>query len=209
MRSLFCVHGAWSTGKSFSWLVEMMRKEHLVDDVVLFSYSIQTTTLDEIVARAYDEMKAHPSKEFVVVGHSLGGLISLSLDIHPKVSSIITVASPLYGLTINRFLKAMLSFRSPYLLDACHDSYSQFMVGLKERKYTKPVTCLVSEKGYSPFMFEQNDGVISYRSQTSWQPENANIIRVPANHHEILMSSELVEEVQKNLINGYKPKEVK
>jgi hypothetical protein len=49
-----------------------------------------------------------------------------------------------------------------------------------------PVLHLIANRGYNPFIYEDNDGVLSIKVQTGWSC--GEISEISANHYEILQS---------------------
>lgn len=190
--SLFVIHGAWSTSNTFNCLVNTLKDT----PVYKFDYDCHQYTLSEIVKQAKKALtKINGST--IIIGHSLGGIIALSLEQEPSVKKIITVASPIAGLKFPKLAEAFLSYRAPIISDIVQDS--RFMINLKKKKFTKEIKILVSNMGYNPMILEKNDGVVTFSSQTSWVPNNADIIHIDANHHEILQTKEFIETVTNNL----------
>lgn len=73
-------------------------------------------------------------------------------------------------------------------------SHGEFIRNLSRSEINLPVQHIISTKGFHPWIYEPNDGVIPIRSQTaiSWGKTN----EIPANHAEIMMSNETVDMVR-------------
>ena len=57
-----------------------------------------------------------------------------------------------------------------------------------------PVLHLIANKGFNPFIYEDNDGVLPLKVQTGWSC--GDIEEIAANHYEILQSDATVGAVQ-------------
>lgn len=174
---IMCIHGAWSSSVSFNHLASRIR-----GDWVRCSYA-PSDNLPDIIRR-FDESCTDPC---VVIGHSLGGIIALNLHDNPNVLGIATMASPLAGLQLT-YLAKFLS-RSDLICDASSDS--AVMRRTRSISYSKPVLHLVSTRGFNPFAYEPNDGVVPMRSQRDWHC--GEIVDIDANHYEILQHPDAVQ----------------
>jgi len=182
IKNIFAIHGAWSSEISFTHL-ESKIKGHWQ----MFSYDHANESMDQIIERANSEI----SESSIVIGHSLGGIVALNMDSNPLVRGIITLASPLAGLEMN-LLQLYLS-RSNLLGQITNDS--RIIKQMKQHDYTKPVLHIVANRGYNPFIFEKNDGVLPYKIQTGWICGSK--IEVDANHYEILQSPQTVDHINR------------
>lgn len=176
---IMCIHGAWSSPVSFNHLSSKIKGEW-----VPCSYS-PSESLATIISRFNSEC-AEPC---VVVGHSLGGVIALNLHDNQHVAGIVTMASPLAGLQVN-YLTRFLS-RSDLIGDVASDSH--IMRRTKTRVYEKPVLHLISTRGFNPFVYEENDGVVPLKSQRDWSC--GEVVDVAANHYEILQHPDSIAQV--------------
>jgi len=192
---LFLIHGLWSTKNTFNYL------ERYLYNNIHFQYDSNNTSLTSIVNDAKLQLDSIKTP-VVLVGHSMGGLIALSLEDHPMVSQVITVASPLSGIKYNKLVEAYYMFNAPILQDV--GRHSIFMRNLHLKNYTKPIHCITATRGFNPMLFEPNDNVLTVESQESWMPENAKTLRIDANHHEIVQTREFVEYVGNIQWNGWK-----
>ena len=193
--NLVLIHGAWSTSNTFNCLINAIEStENLT--IIKINYDCQKHSLSEIISRIKKELTSF-KQPTIVVGHSLGGIIALSLEQEPSIKRIITLASPISGLQYPKIAEAFLSFRAPIIKDITYDS--KFMMNLRKKKFKKPIDILVSTSGYNPMILEKNDGVVTVSSQTYWIPSTGKIKYVSANHHEILQTKEFIETVKKHL----------
>lgn len=180
------IHGAWSSSISFNHISSKIAAscEH-------FQYDHHSEGMRQIIQRARDSI-TRPS---ILIGHSLGGIVALAVEDHPMVQGIVTLASPLTGLDLN-LIQVYLS-RSSLVSEITNRSH--LMRDLHRHAYQKPVLHLVANRGYNPFIYEQNDGVLPYKVQTGWTC--GDMREIAANHYEILQSTETVSEIAKFLRN--------
>lgn len=179
----FFIHGAWASPASFNYLRDKLRDKY---ETAAASYDCQKMAVADMIDTTREHMygACRPGDNNIVVGHSLGGLIALSLEDEPLVSRVVTIASPLAGLQMNRLMEFYLSFRSPILGKIA--AGSNFISSLHSKKYTKPIDTIVAAKGFNPLLTEPNDGVLTIECQTSWLPPNARLRPIAASHFDIL-----------------------
>ena len=178
VTNIFAIHGAFSSPRIFNLLRLRLGKGYQWD---FLDYSSRTGDIDGLVNIA--RMKKEPCH---LIGHSMGGLVALSVANEPWVRSITMVSCPVGGLDVNIF-QACLS-RSDFMNEL--SSHGEFIRRLSKTKIDRPVQHVVSTSGFHPWIYEPNDGVITIRSQTitSW----GKVHEIPANHAEIMMSDEMV-----------------
>ena len=176
---IFAIHGAFSTPTIFNYLRLRLSK----CDWRFLDYHEDVKGVDDICARAVIDRPSH------VIGHSMGGLIALALAADPNVISITTVATPLDGLGVNA-LQAYLT-RSGFINEVAYRS--MFMQRLHRTKYSQPVQHLISTAGFNPYMYEDNDGVVTLKSQRGWAA--GPTIEIAANHAEIMLRDETVAQL--------------
>ena len=173
-KSILAIHGAFSSPIVFNYL-----ESQLCDlDWNYLNYEKMFNNINAIIDQTRAAYTGGQPKH--LVGHSMGGLIALALENEPWVRSVTTVATPLNGLEI----KPMMSMwsRSNFLQDIAKGG--DFIRGIQRQRFTKPVQHLVSLSGFSPWIYEANDGVISLASQRAWTVGKSH--DVDANHGEIM-----------------------
>lgn len=179
---ILAIHGAWSSSISFNFLkskikpkvwetIDYDHRKHSYEDIL----NMSTGVINE---------------PYVAIGHSLGGLIALHQSQNPFCKGIITLASPLAGLDLNLIqlylsrssLIGKIASSSREIRDIHHLNYDHV-----------PVLHLIANKGYNPFIYEDNDGVLPIKVQTGWTC--GEVVEVLANHYEILQSDKTLFEV--------------
>lgn len=192
-RDLLLIHGAWSSPTTFNYLREKLKGCKALGATTCVEYDTNTNSIRDII-NVCNKFLDKSTNPVVVVGHSMGGIIAVNLHDHANVDSIVTVACPLSGLNINKFLQVLIAYRTPSISDIMH--LSPFIMQTHSHEYTKPITCLITTKGYNPAWYEKSDGVVSVSSQKRWVPNSARIHEIPYNHHEVLQSEEFYEVVR-------------
>lgn len=177
MVNIVSIHGAWSSPVSFNHIQSKIKANWQN-----ISYDHSSETVQDILDRSEREID-QPS---IIIGHSLGGIVAMNLHDHPMVKKIITLASPLSGLELN--LVQLYFSRSELIKQITNDSIH--IRNMKMRTYTKPIMHLIANRGFNPFIYEKNDGVLPLKIQTNWTA--GKVMEVDANHYEILQSNDTV-----------------
>jgi pimeloyl-ACP methyl ester carboxylesterase len=179
-ENILAIHGAFSSPRIFNFIRFKSKgyKWHF------FDYANETAGIVDLIKSVNSVESAH------VVGHSMGGLIALGIASQPWVKTISTIATPLGGLDIN-LIQSYLS-RSQFVNEIA--SHSEFIGNLKQLSVGKPVQHLISCQGFSPWMYEPNDGVVTLRSQKA--PSFGQAHEIQANHAEIMLDNETVQKLQ-------------
>lgn len=174
------LHGAWSSSTSFNHISSQISAswQH-------FDYDHKTEGMRQIIHRARESI----TRPCLLIGHSLGGIVALSLEDHPLVRGIITLASPLTGLDLN-LIQVYLS-RSGLIAEITNRSH--IIKDIHRHQFTKPVLHLIANRGYNPFIYEHNDGVLPYAVQTGWAC--GDMREIAANHYEILQSQDTLRQI--------------
>lgn len=199
-KNLVLIHGAWCSKQGFNYITKKVLDDTNVGNIHCFEYDCQKETMAQIVHRAklqlYEVSKN--GLKTVVVGHSMGGLIALKLSQRSIVSRAITLAAPLSGLKVNRWLHTFLLWHAPILRDIVPDS--TFIRNLHKKPFDKtPIDVLVANEGFNPMIYEPSDGVVTIDTQMRWVPPGATLYTVKANHSEILQAPETILRVERAL----------
>ena len=179
-NNIFAIHGAFSSPRIFNYLKHKIGKKY---NWQFLDYQNETSGLSTIINSIKPPNSAH------IIGHSMGGLIALGLANHPWVQSITTIATPLGGVDVN-LIQAYLS-RSEFIKEIA--SHSEFIINLRKQLINKPVQHLISTHGFSPWIYESNDGVVTLRSQRAMN--FGEVHNIPANHSEIMLDTLTAEKL--------------
>jgi pimeloyl-ACP methyl ester carboxylesterase len=180
-ENIFAIHGAWSSPVSFNYL-----QTQVDANWTTLSYDHTRDGMRDIIYNA--NMKL--DRPCTVIGHSLGGIVALHLHDNPFVERIITLASPLAGLELN--LIQLYFSRSNLIGQIAKDSH--IIKDMKRATYTKPIIHLVAANGFNPFIYEDNDGVLPVKIQTSWGC--GEFYKIDSNHYEILQHADTVAAIR-------------
>lgn len=144
-------------------------------------YSQHTHTVDQALDYIRKQL-LEIQEPFHLVGHSMGGLLCLSLAANTNIRSISTIATPLGGLEFD-FWQYWLT-RDQLIHDLYY--FSPLIKRIHKSKYMQPVQHLISTKGHNPFLFKPSDGVVSLSSQRAWKA--GKIHEIASNHAEVMLN---------------------
>lgn len=181
MKSIYAIHGAFSSPAIFNYLIDQFGPQYTWQ---FLDYHNETLGILDVIKNAKLVEPAH------VVGHSMGGLIALGLINNEYVTSVTTIACPLGGIEISPMQKWYS--RTSFVNDI--SSTGDFIKTIKNSVITKPVQHLISTCGFNPWMYEPNDGVIPIKSQRAYSLGSTHDIS--ANHVEIMLCKDTVKLLQ-------------
>lgn len=199
-KNLFLIHGAWCSKQGFNYITKKILDDTNVGYIHCFEYDCQKESMADIVRRAKLQLLevSKNGLKTVIVGHSMGGLVALKLSQRSTVSRTITLASPLSGLKVNRWLHAFLLWHAPILRDIVPNA--DFIRNLHKKPFDKnPIDIIIANQGFNPMIYEPSDGVITIDTQMKWTPDGANVYTVQANHSEILQAPETILMIERAL----------
>lgn len=171
------VHGLNQSHFSFNYLRAAL-PEH---EAVLVNYQSHQPLRDSI-----DEVRKQlPKKgEFCLVGHSLGGIISvlMAAEHHDRVKALATISSPFGG------SKAATALRwipgHPKIIEDITPTSGKIEL-ISQLRLDVPTLVMVSTAGQLPTSPEPNDGIVTISSQKALK--FGRKVEIKANHFEVLM----------------------
>ncbi len=175
MRILY-VHGAGGSEQSFNWIHKCL-PEHTA---VFFNYSVK-----ESISATINRLVPLIDRPTVLLGHSLGGIITATCAELPEVQKLITLCAPFGGVPHAELL-SMFSYESLFR-DLCF--HSPLLTALRSKTILIPHLAIVANSGM-PLLKEPNDGVLTVSSQTAI---DMTYEMLPLNHFEVLLSMKVVE----------------
>lgn len=179
---ILAIHGAWSSSTSFNYI----KSKILPKSWELVDYDHRKHSYEDILNMSIGLM----DEPYIAIGHSLGGLIALHQCQDVLCRGIITLASPLAGLDLN-LIQLYLSRASLISKIASSSREIREIHNLSFDHLS--VLHLIANKGYNPFIYEDNDGVLPIKVQTGWSC--GKMVEIPANHYEILQSEKTLFEI--------------
>lgn len=187
MTSIWFVHGAGASARSFTWLQQQLgpHQPHFL------SYDV-----DESTASCIDRLNMAISLEtepVTLIGHSLGGIIGRICAKHPKVSRLITLCAPFGGIRQMNYMEVFN--RAPMFHDL--STYSVLLSNMRTDTLKAPHLAIVGTHGL-PFTSEPNDGVVTVESQTAIPYQKYLVFEL--NHFEVLLSPEVATSMNKFLV---------
>ena len=184
--TLVFIHGLNQTHLSFShW------KNTFQENALTVDYESRQPLADSIAQVS----KALPKKdELILVGHSLGGVIStlIALNDSHNVQKVVTISSPLGGSKAAVYARWIVGGIRVFS-DITPTSPS--IIRLSKEAPKAPVLSIVSVAGSFLNSNEPNDGIVTVASQKALP--YAKKVEVKANHFEVLMHDKTVDTIRK------------
>lgn len=179
------IHGFNSSSRSFNYVVSCL-PAHEVVNISYDSHQRLEASLEQVI-------KQLPKKPITLVGHSLGGLISVLVAMkHPeRVTKLITISSPLAGSRAAGTLRWIPGY--PKVLTDIAPS-SKFVLALETVKLETPTLSIISTGGNLSISGEANDSVVTVASQRALK--FGKKIEIKANHFEVLCHEKTVKHIQ-------------
>ncbi|CAM6054526.1 unnamed protein product [Sphagnum tenellum] len=158
MKTIWYVHGAGASSKSFVWLKTQLPRHR----TRLFEYALGES-LQDCIERLSIDVTSH-GEPGIVIGHSLGGLIASGVVNQPNINGLVTICTPFGGLAVAMFLKMLKSDQLFRDLSPLNPALRAIRKGVVASG--KPHLAIVGTSGL-PYSNEVNDGVVSLDSQTA------------------------------------------
>ena len=179
------IHGASATAESFSYIRQFVR-DHYEEPDIMLEYRSENGfahNLEHMMGRLDD------AERLYFISHSLGGIYSLFLADHYRETTRggVSLSTPYGGSEQADFAKYFLPFNK-----LMKDRGTMSAPMQDSRKIASPPnwTQIVTTVGQSPWIKEPNDGVVTLQSML--YRDDFDIIEVPFNHYEVVLSSQVV-----------------
>jgi hypothetical protein len=188
MKTVLYIHGMNSTSKTFNHIISCFP----LHEVITVNYN---SALPIENSYLYILSKIPKHKPICIVGHSLGGLLGYLIDYRDNcadVTHLVTISAPFHGSPQARVMKWLYPTYQ-VLSDLSPDS--SIMSEIEQSKPKCSMLSLISTRGNNPLIPEQNDGIVTIRSQQATPAKKK--IQVAANHFEIIQDSRTVSEINK------------
>jgi pimeloyl-ACP methyl ester carboxylesterase len=186
MQKIYAIHGAYSSPLIFNYL-----KSKMVEyDWIFFDYSEQYKNIEDVVLDA----EKYLAEDCHIIGHSLGGLIGMSLAMNNKVRSITIIASPINGID-NSIIHNFLPYNC-FIREITEGS--RFIGKIHSHSWNTPILQIKTNRGYNPFLTQRNDGVITITSQEIKNDKlrkATKTVDMPMSHNEAMLSDMTIKEI--------------
>lgn len=190
MKTILYIHGAFATPGSFRRI-----KENLPDhEAILLQYTVSDDIND--VVNACVKLLKESGKRVSIIAHSLGGVLGSRIAQKSQlVDRTVTMSTPFGGSRA----ADMMKWFNPHPMFETISSNSAILRHMYSEPAGSPTLSLVTTEGQNPMMNEDNDGVVSIKSQTAWnEPE---YVSVPFNHFEVLLADETITIIKEFLFD--------
>jgi pimeloyl-ACP methyl ester carboxylesterase len=184
---LVYIHGASATSDSFNYIRSKVGKGVDINYDSRKGFENNLSDMLERLANVDD---------IFFVAHSLGGIYSLHLanTIPKQVVGAVTLSAPYGGAEVADVLTFFMPF-SRLMRDIGPRSW--VMQQADRIKIQHPWTNVVTMKGQSPFIPEDNDGVITISSMK--HHIDMELIEVNFNHYEVVLSDEVIKIIKERI----------
>jgi pimeloyl-ACP methyl ester carboxylesterase len=184
---LVYIHGASATSDSFNYIRSKVGKGI---DINYDSRKGFENNLGDMLA------SLATVDDIFFVAHSLGGIYSLHLAnaIPKQVLGAVTLSAPYGGAEVADVLTFFMPF-SRLMRDIGPSSWA--MQQADRIKIQHPWTNVVTMKGQSPFIPEDNDGVVTISSMK--HNIDMELVEVEFNHYEVVLSDEVIKIIKERI----------
>lgn len=186
MKTVVYVHGLNQTHRCFNYILQNL-PEHKAVCIDYYSHQRLAESITEV-------RKQLPKGEFALVGHSLGGLISVLLANDFPITEMITISSPIAGSKVASLARWFPN--APAIVGDLVPS-SHLIVQATTQKLSIPTISIFSSTGHLRAQVEPNDSIVTIASQKALPYGRKH--EVKANHFEVLLHERTVELIQKHL----------
>jgi pimeloyl-ACP methyl ester carboxylesterase len=206
VAEIVLVHGLWNRGWSMTAMAKRLRsRDH---QVIVFSYPTRGDDMDGHADDLYTLLTRTKADALHLVGHSMGGLVILNMlsrydDLPP--GRVVLMGSPVKGSGAVKRLEKLPGQK--FLFGKVRDNLLQGIQHTPQGRETG-VICGTRALGFGQMSGrpdEPNDGSVTV-SETQLDGLTDSI-ELPVAHSEMLVSTEVVEQVEQFLLHGMFRKE--
>lgn len=185
------IHGAGATNRSWNYILDKLQP----DNYTMLSYDVNHRFKYNL-AKMSLKLNKIPRQDIVLVTHSMGGVYGLHLySIYShKIQQVFSLATPFGGSRTADYVKYLVP---SYILFKEAGTKSAAIVDGHKIEIDIPWTQIVTTDGEVPWHADGNDGVVTVDSQT--HRDDMEHIHLPVNHHEVLVSSEVVDIIKSKI----------
>ncbi len=186
---LVYIHGANATSESFTFIRDKIQgfEEIIIDYSCFYSFKDNLKKMIDILA--------NNTGKFFFIAHSLGGIYSLHLadTFKYQTEGAVTLSTPYKGnVAADIVSKIMPSVQ--FLKDV--GTRSEPIISCANIKIQWDWTNVVTTKGQCLWLRQPNDGVVTIESM---KRPDINLVEVPLNHYEVVVSRSTVNIILENL----------
>ena len=184
---LVYIHGASATSDSFNYIRGKVGKGIDINYDSRKGFENNLADMKDLLRNVED---------IFFVAHSLGGIYSLHLAnaIPKQVLGAVTLSTPYGGAEVADVLTFFMPF-SRLMRDIGPSSWA--MKQADRIKIQHPWTNVITMKGQSPFIPEDNDGVVTISSMK--HHIDMELIEVNFNHYEVVLSDEVIKIIKSKI----------
>jgi len=184
---LVYIHGASATSDSFNYIRGKVGKGIDINYDSRKGFENNLADMKDLL---------HNVNDIFFVAHSLGGIYSLHLAnaIPKQVLGAVTLSTPYGGAEVADVLTFFMPF-SRLMRDIGPSSWA--MKQADRIKIQHPWTNVITMKGQSPFIPEDNDGVVTISSMK--HHIDMELIEVNFNHYEVVLSDEVIKIIKSKI----------
>jgi pimeloyl-ACP methyl ester carboxylesterase len=186
---LVFLHGAWASPACFNFIRNCLPKHR----AILPEYDFGPALYDTAKEVAYDINSQLKTDEYILIGHSLGGVLSYRLALDDiRCKKLVAISAPFNGSVHAATAHNMIN---PWPPKTDLIPNSEFLSKLKTQEAKFKSLSLISTGGKMPMFNEPNDNVLTLSTQIN--SPIANQIQISTTHSEILQHEETVSQIQR------------
>jgi pimeloyl-ACP methyl ester carboxylesterase len=188
MFTLVYIHGASATSESFTHI-----REHLGGNDIVLDYNSHDGFKHNLEQMT---KKLESAEKIFFIAHSLGGIYALHLaNIYPeKTVGGVTLSTPYGGSTEADYARYFLPFNR---LMRDITPRSEYMYKINELTLPDNWTNVVTTKGSSPWIYEDNDGIVTIKSMK--HRKDMEFVEIDLNHYEVIISNRVVDTIRERI----------